>query len=274
VEDYPVGPVGTATREQELMGIWKRYAGARKNLVRAGYDVYRSVEGRFSPSISTPPRDFRSGRSYQRVEVPGPYVAITFDDGPHPENTPRLLDILAERGVKATFYVIGEPVTRHPDVLRRTRAEGHEVGSHTWSHRFLTTQTSHGIAGELTSTHQAIEDAIGVAPTSLRPPYGAVTGAMSRWIDHQFGYPTVLWSVDAADWEEPDAETITERLVERTTAGSIILNHDPLTPTVDAMAETLDRLLDRGFLFVTVSELIELGSGSGNRQQDQGDFPH
>lgn len=245
------------------MGLWGRYAGTRKDLVRTAFDVYRGVERRLSPSISTPPPGFGAGRSYEQVEVTEPYVAITFDDGPHPENTPRLLDILAARRVRATFYLIGEPVTRHPDVVRRTVAEGHEVGSHTWSHRFLTTQTSHSIVQELTRTDEAIQDAIGAPPTTLRPPYGAVTKGMSRWIDHQFGYPTVLWSVSARDWDDPGAEVITERLVSLTTPGSIILNHDPLTPTVDAMAETLDRLLEKGFRFVTVSELIAIGASSG-----------
>jgi peptidoglycan/xylan/chitin deacetylase (PgdA/CDA1 family) len=242
------------------MGIWKRYAGVRMNLVRTAFDGFRAIEAQVSPSISTPPRRFTGRRAIEHVEVSEPYVAITFDDGPHPENTPRLLDLLAERRVRATFYLIGEPVTLHPDVVRRTMAEGHEVGSHTWSHRFLTTQSGHSIARELARTEEAIEDAIGIPPRSLRPPYGAVTRGMARWIDHQFGYPTVLWSVTARDWEGPGASVITERLVTETTAGSIILNHDTVTATVDAMPETLDRLLDRGFQFVTVSELIELGA--------------
>ncbi|HSK07092.1 MAG TPA: polysaccharide deacetylase family protein [Acidimicrobiia bacterium] len=243
------------------MGVWGRYAGARKQLVRTVFDVYRGVEHRLSPSIAAPPPGFRGTGPIERAEVSEPYVAMTFDDGPDPVNTPRLLDILAARGVKATFYVIGEPATVYPDVVRQTLAEGHEVGSHTWSHRFLTTQTSHSIARELIRTEEAVEDAIGVPPASLRPPYGAVTRRMTRWIDHQFGYPTVLWSVSARDWENPGPELITERLLAGTTAGSIVLNHDPLTDTVDAMSQTLDRLLDRGFRFVTVSELIELGAG-------------
>ena len=233
-------------------------AEARKNLVRKSFDLYRGVERSVSPSISSPPSGF-TGRTYEHVDVTEPVVAFTFDDGPDPENTPRLLDILSARGVKATFYLIGEPVTRHPDVVRRARDEGHEIGSHTWSHRFLTTQTGHSIADELTTTHEAIEQAIGIPPATLRPPYGAVTEAMSRWIDHQFGYPTVLWSVSARDWDDPGTEVITDRLVSLTTPGSIVLNHDIYTPTVDAMAATLDQLLERGFRFVTVSELIAQG---------------
>jgi peptidoglycan-N-acetylglucosamine deacetylase len=242
------------------MGAGGSRAEAKKNLVRKSFDVLRSLEGRVSPSISRPPRSFVKGRSYEKVKVGEPYVAFTFDDGPHPENTPRLLDVLAARGVRATFYVIGEPVTRYPDVVRRAIAEGHEIGSHTWSHRFLTTQTSHSIARELKSTHEAIEEAIGVPPSALRPPFGAVTEDMSRWIDYQFGYPTVLWSVSAQDWEDPGSKEIADRLVSRTTPGSIVLNHDIYAPTVDAMPATLDRLTERGFRFVTVSELIAQGN--------------
>lgn len=238
------------------MGVWTRYAGLRRGLVRKSFDTYRAIEQRVSPGIRVPPRDFGPGRSYQEVLVSGPYVALTFDDGPHPENTPRLLDILRERGVKATFYLIGELVARHPDVARRTLAEGHEIGNHTWSHRFLTLQSSHSIATELEQTHEAVEAAVGAPPTTLRPPYGAVTKRMTRWIDHRFGYPTVLWSVDAEDWENPGSPVIAERLVSGARNGSIVLAHDPLAPTVDAMPETLDRLLTRGFHFVTVSELI------------------
>ena len=241
------------------MGLWGRYAGVRKHMVRRSFDLYRGVERRLSPSISSPPSGFRGREPIEQVEVREPYVAMTFDDGPDPVNTPRLLDILAARGVKATFYVIGEPVTVHPDVVRRTLAEGHEVGNHTWSHRSLTTQTSHSIVEELMRTQEAVEDAIGIPTASLRPPYGAVTRQMTRWIDYQFGYPAVLWSVSARDWEDPGPELITNRLVSDIATGSIVLNHDPEPDTVDAMAETLDRLLDKGFRFVTVSELIALG---------------
>jgi peptidoglycan/xylan/chitin deacetylase (PgdA/CDA1 family) len=183
-------------------------------------------------------------------------LALTFDDGPHPENTPRLLDILRERGVRATFYLIGELAGRHPEVARMTRVEGHEIGNHTWSHHFLTRQSTRSVESELQRAHDAIEDATGGPPIGLRPPFGAVTRSLARWVDYRFGYRTVNWSVDAADWEEPDAGTIRDRLLSGVVPGSIVLVHDPLTPTVDAMAETLDRLLDQDYRFVTVSDLI------------------
>jgi peptidoglycan/xylan/chitin deacetylase (PgdA/CDA1 family) len=237
-------------------------ADTRKHLVRESFDLLRSVERVASPSLHGAPWGFR-GRSFAKADIVDPFLSITFDDGPHPENTPRLLDTLADRGVKATFYLIGREVARYPELARRIKAEGHEIGSHTFSHRFLTTQTGHSIARELTSTHSAISAAIGEPPTTLRPPYGAVTEAMTRWIDHQFGYPTVLWSLSAADWEDPGADLIADRLVEGARPGSVILNHDIYAPTVHAMPETLDRLLDKGFRFATVSDLMVMDRATG-----------
>lgn len=237
------------------MGVWSRYSGLRKQLVRSSFDVYRAVEQRLT-RIGRPPRDFGQGRSFAKVDTHQPLVALTFDDGPHPENTPRLLDILAEHEVRASFYLIGELVRRYPELARMTAEQGHEIGNHTWSHRFLTLQSTRSIEDELGKTHEAIKDATGSPPHALRPPYGAVTPAMTRWIDHRFGYPTVTWSVDAEDWEEPEPETIRERVLSRVHPGSIVLLHDPLTPTVDAIAGMLDGLLKRGFGLVTVGELI------------------
>ncbi|MGH8872428.1 MAG: polysaccharide deacetylase family protein [Acidimicrobiia bacterium] len=244
------------------MGAWARYAGLRRGLVRRSFDAYRAVEQRVRPGLGAPPRSFGPGRAYAEVQVTDPLVALTFDDGPHPENTPRLLEILRDRGVRATFYLIGELAARHPEVARMTFDDGHEIGNHTWSHQFLTLQSTGSIVRELEQTHEAIVAAVGAPPVALRPPYGAITESLTRWVDHRFGYPTVTWSVDAADWEDPGSDLITERLVSGTDPGSIVLAHDPLTPTVDAMAETLDRLLERGIRFVTVSELIS-GENSG-----------
>lgn len=249
------------TRQDDLgpgPGLWGRYAEARKQLVRGSYDVYRWVEQRVDPSFEVPRGGFGRRSPIRAVQTDDPVVAITFDDGPHPDQTPRLLDMLAERGVKATFYLIGANVSEHPDVAGRALAEGHELGNHTWSHRFLTTQRSRSISREVDSTHSTITDIAGSPPATIRPPYGAVTPSLAGWLDHQFGYETVLWSVDAADWEGPDHQTITERIVGATGNGSIVLCHDPLRPTVDAMPETLDRLLDRGLRFVTVSELLSM----------------
>ena len=106
---------------------------------------------------------------------------MTFDDGPHPSNTPRLLDILKQLNVKATIYVVGTNARRYPAIMRRMIAEGHEIGNHTESHAYLTKISEATIRKELATAHQTIVSATGVAPRTMRPPYGAITSAQKSW---------------------------------------------------------------------------------------------
>ena len=196
--------------------------------------------------------------SYSRINTSMPFVAMTFDDGPHPENTPRLLDMLKARDVKATFFVVGTNVKRYPHIARRIVAEGHEIANHTVSHGNLTKMSSAEITKELTIAHQSIQSATGVSPRVMRPPYGAITSSQKSWIKEKFGYPSILWSVDPEDWKKPGVSVVTARLVSGARPGGILLAHDIHKPTIDAMPSTLDQLLRRGFQFVTVSQLIAL----------------
>jgi peptidoglycan/xylan/chitin deacetylase (PgdA/CDA1 family) len=214
------------------------------------------LEQRVSSDFDVPRGGFPPARLHESGDPGSNLVAITFDDGPHPEQTPRLLDSLGERGVRATFYVIGMNAREHPDIVRRAFDEGHEIGSHTWSHRFLTTQTTRSIIEELRSTDEAIEEITSTRPVTLRPPYGAVTPRLAAWTAHEFRYETVLWSVDSKDYEDLSSDEITRRIRDHATGGSIILTHDPLANTVAAMPAVLDQLVDRGFEFATSNELI------------------
>lgn len=194
--------------------------------------------------------------TYTSVRVPGPYVAMTFDDGPHPQLTPRLLDMLKERGIKATFYLVGQNVAQYPEIVARMVAEGHEVGNHSWSHPFFTKMSETAVRSQLQRTHDAIVSASGVAPKTLRPPYGAITSSQKQWIAADYGYPTVLWSVDPMDWKNRDASLVSRRIVNGASQGAIILAHDIHKSTVDAMPTALDTLLAQGYKFETVSQLI------------------
>jgi peptidoglycan/xylan/chitin deacetylase (PgdA/CDA1 family) len=187
-----------------------------------------------------------------------PYVAMTFDDGPHPQNTPRLLDMLRARNIKATFYVIGQNVDRHPHIARRIVAEGHEIGNHTYTHRNLTTLGSDSVRSEMSKTQAAIVRAAGVKPRTMRPPYGALRTEQRNTIFSEFGYPTIMWSVDPQDWKRPGPSVVTSRILSKSGNGSIILAHDLHKPTVDAMPRTLDGLLSRGLKFITVSQMLAL----------------
>ena len=201
-----------------------------------------------------------SGVTYSRVAVSQPYIAITFDDGPHPNNTPRLLDMLRERNIKATFYVIGRNVDLYPNVLRRTVSEGHEIGNHTYTHPILSKLGDSAVREELTKCRDAVARAAGVQPRTMRPPYGALLQRQREWVHSELNYPTIMWSVDPLDWKRPGPSVVTSRILAGTTPGAIVLAHDLHAGTVDAMPATLDGLLNKGFKFVTVSQLLAMGA--------------
>jgi peptidoglycan/xylan/chitin deacetylase (PgdA/CDA1 family) len=183
---------------------------------------------------------------------------MTFDDGPSAENTPRLLEILKQRNIKATFFLIGQNAAANPDIVRRILAEGHEVGNHSWTHPQLSKLSDDRVRVEITKTQDAIKDASGYSPTLLRPPYGAITPRQREWIANQFGLNIILWSVDPFDWKRPGVSVITQRILSQVRPGAIILSHDIHKQTVDAMPATLDALIAKGYKFVTVSQLIAM----------------
>lgn len=195
--------------------------------------------------------------TFNWIRVDGPFIAMTFDDGPSRTLTPKLLDLLAARQIKATFFVIGQNVAEYPEVIARAVRDGHEIGSHTWSHPNLGRMSDDAVRLQLKRTEDAIVRAAGVRPTLLRPPYGSITPRQKRWIHDQFGYQIVMWDVDPLDWRRPGPITVCNRIVKETRPGSIVLSHDIHAGTIEAMPATLNQLMARGFKFVTVSELIE-----------------
>jgi peptidoglycan-N-acetylglucosamine deacetylase len=196
--------------------------------------------------------------TFSWIHVDGPYIAMTFDDGPSAKLTPKLLDLLAARHIKATFFVIGENVAEHPEVVARAAQEGHEIGNHSWSHPNLGHMSDDGVRGQLRKTEDAIRSATGTRPTLMRPPYGSVTPRQKKWINEEFGYKIILWDVDPNDWKRPGPMVVCNRIMKETRAGSIVLSHDIHPGTIEAMPSTLEQLADKGFKFVTVSELIDL----------------
>jgi peptidoglycan/xylan/chitin deacetylase (PgdA/CDA1 family) len=184
---------------------------------------------------------------------------MTFDDGPSARLTPQLLDILAAHHIRATFFVIGRNVVDHPEVLQRAVREGHEIGNHSWSHPAFKKMRDDSVRAELQRTDDAIRAAIGTRPVLMRPPYGSITARQKQWIYAEFGYRTILWDVDPLDWKRPGSAVVTSRIVRETRPGSIILSHDIHPGTIEAMPATFDQLQEKGFKFVTVSELIDMG---------------
>jgi peptidoglycan/xylan/chitin deacetylase (PgdA/CDA1 family) len=212
-----------------------------------------------APTAEAPPKTAAPLKvSYSSCTVEGQYLAMTFDDGPHPQHTPRLLDMLKQRGIKATFFLVGQNAAQYPEILKRMAAEGHELANHSYTHPMLNPLGEGGIREQLDKTHQAVLGATGITMKLLRPPYGALTETMRRWTYQTFGYRTILWDVDPLDWKVRDAGRVQSEILGHARSGSIVLAHDIHKSTVDAMPETLDALAAKGFKFVTVSELIAM----------------
>ena len=198
--------------------------------------------------------------TFNSVHVDGPYIAMTFDDGPSATLTPKLLDLLAAHHIKATFFVIGENVAEHPEIVARAAREGHEIGNHSWSHPNFGKMADESVRRQLQQTDDAIKNATGKRPTLMRPPYGSITAREKRWIHDEFGYRIILWDVDPYDWKRPGPAVVRNRILKETQPGSIVLSHDIHPGTIEAMPSTFDALEAKGFKFVTVSELIRMAT--------------
>jgi peptidoglycan-N-acetylglucosamine deacetylase len=153
-------------------------------------------------------------------------ILLTFDDGPDPNWTPRILDLLATAGCRATFFMVGLQALRHPGLVRRVVADGHEIGNHSWSHRNPWTMATPAARREVSDGAAAIADAAGIAPRYFRPPYGRVRACMIQQAEHH-GERLMLWTLSARDWGLFGAScaAIKARL-DRARAGDIVLMHD------------------------------------------------
>lgn len=181
-------------------------------------------------------------------------VALTFDDGPG-DQTDRLLSILREKGVRATFFTIGEKVTARPDLVKKEAAEGHSVSNHSWDHPQLTRLTPEALQAQLGNTSDAIAQAGAPKPVLMRPPYGSSNDAVLNAIGRN-GMAEVRWDVDTEDWKNKNANTITQRALAGTHSGSIVLMHDIHATTIDAVPGLIDQLRARGYTLVTVPQLM------------------
>ncbi|TDC47029.1 polysaccharide deacetylase family protein [Actinomadura sp. KC345] len=199
-------------------------------------------------------------------------LALTFDDGPT-ESTGDLLDILASRNVKATFFLVGQNVVENPDLVRREHQAGHEIADHSYTHADLGRASKQEIVSELTRTQDAIRQASGVTPKLLRPPYGSTSKRLAK-VTRRMGMAQIMWTVDPLDWRHRDTEAVERRVLKNAKPGGIVLLHDIHPTTVRAVPKIIDRLAAEGYVFVTVSELFggkltpgeeytELNSGEG-----------
>jgi cellulose synthase/poly-beta-1,6-N-acetylglucosamine synthase-like glycosyltransferase/peptidoglycan/xylan/chitin deacetylase (PgdA/CDA1 family) len=210
------------------------------------------------------------GHLVTRGRPPGRRIALTFDDGPDPRWTPRVLDVLRREHVPATFFLVGAQAVRHPGLVRRLDREGFEIGSHTFTHVDLASVPGWERALQMSATESAIAGLIGIRPRLFRPPYSstpaAVTERQARAFDAvaRGGYLCVLSNLDGRDWARPGVPAIVSAVTPRGTTGGIVLLHDAggdRSQTVAALKLLIPRLRARGFRFVTASEMATVSRG-------------
>ena len=191
------------------------------------------------------------------VNENGPVIALTFDDGPYPKVTGHILDVLEKNGVCATFFVLGSRIEGREDVLTRMEELGCEIGNHSFSHADLTRLSKADCQRELSDTDAEIRRVTGHEASVVRPPYGYY----NKTVMSAAGRPLILWTVDTNDWRGKAPGEIADYVIQQAKEGSVILMHDQQTQTADAMEMIIPTLIDEGFRFVTVSELIRLTGG-------------
>lgn len=183
-------------------------------------------------------------------------MALTFDDGPDKAHTPRILDVLKAKQVRATFFVVGTHATRNPDVVRRIHREGHEIGNHSWNHANFTKLSPAAITRQVVDTQVAVMNAGVPAPQWFRPPYGAMNPAVKAHVN----MPLALWNVDPEDWGKKDKQAIKDHVISHAGRGRIVDMHDMHAPTAEALPLIIDELSPH-YQLVTVSELFNAAPG-------------
>ncbi|GHC44914.1 glycosyltransferase [Streptomyces flavofungini] len=212
--------------------------------------------------------DTRGGRA-QSLSVPDHRLVLTFDDGPDPKWTPKVLDVLAEHDAHAVFFVTGAMASRHPGLVRRMVDEGHEVGLHTFNHPDLSYQSKDRVDRELSQSQLALAGAAGIRTSLFRPPYSSSAGAMDNrsWPVTQHigsrGYLTVVTDADSEDWKRPGADEIVRRVTPTGGKGAVVLLHDSggdRSQTVTALDRLIPQLSERGYEFTNLTEALGAGA--------------
>ena len=189
--------------------------------------------------------------SIQTEELPK-RIALTFDDGPHPVYTKQLLAGLKERGVQATFFVVGENIPGREELIKEMYEDGHLIGNHTYDHTDLSRMSSEQACEELTKTSNLVKDITGCGTSYVRPPFG-------KWnddLDRALSMMSVKWTIDPLDWTTQNKSQVVQKVVSKAEDNDIILLHDYYRSSVEAALEIVDILKEQGFEFVTVEELL------------------
>ena len=204
--------------------------------------------------------DLNDSDVYRKHENQYKKIALTFDDGPHPRLTPKILEILDKYNVKATFFTVGINVHYYPETFEEIVSHGHEIGNHTYTHPHVSRVDMATLKSEIERCEDEIYEHGEYKTKLFRPPEGMIDNGVATLLK-ELDYKVILWDIDTRDWDHTNARDIAEMIVKRVSSGDIILMHDYISynsPTPEALEIFLPMLISKGYQFVTVSELIGL----------------
>ena len=188
------------------------------------------------------------------------YVALTFDDGPHPRYTEQILSILSRYGVKATFFMIGSNVSYYPEVAKAVHANGHEIGCHTYSHPHMKQLSQRALSEEIKKSEEIFSALSIPRPVIFRPPEGFRSEEQVKLVE-EMGYRVVIWSLDPKDWKGTSSAQMVSVMISQVQGGDVLLFHDYISGqnnTIAAIEQLIPKLLESGYQFVTVSEMMRM----------------
>ena len=241
------------------MNVVRIYVLSRRKLVLSS--LFLLIVGgilTITQSSLTSPSLVRAPGTYYLANTQEKVIALTFDDGPDPIDTPAVLDILKEKNVRATFFVLGQAAQANPNLLKRIVDEGHEIGNHSFNHDYQ----QRNLVEEIKQTDHEVFVSTGVHTYFYRPPGGFLSKSQLETVKKN-GFIVALWSVDSKDWRNPGVKQIVDNVIKNVFPGAIILMHDggyQRTQTVNALGPIIDALRDRGYRLATLSELKMLDS--------------
>ncbi|TVX98773.1 polysaccharide deacetylase family protein [Cohnella terricola] len=193
-------------------------------------------------------------------------VALTFDDVPDPRYTPKVLDVLKEKKVRATFFVVGTRTSKHPALVRRIHRENHAIGNHSYNHPNFSKLPIAKVQEQIYRAERTISEVVGFKPRLVRPPYGEIVARQLEWAKKR-GYTVVNWDVDSSDWRQLNADQVFRNVTRSVRPGSVVLMHagggngQNLSGTVQALPRIIDWLREHDYEPVTLTELLEIPEG-------------
>lgn len=238
----------TGVVDNELL-LGKDVISQRKKAAQIETTVRQVAAGEKSFAALGADRIFRSSNVKKKQ------IALTFDDGPNERWTEKYLDLLADKGIKASFFMLGKNAKNHPELVRKVSAAGHDIGIHSYDHDDLKKQEYAAIQEDLILSQDTIAQITGVVPTLFRPPYGSIDAQVIEVAQEQ-GLLMVLWNVDPQDWLLDTKEKVAKAVLDHVEPGNIVVMHEGKSVTYGALPMIIDTLKEEGYEFVTIRELV------------------